>query len=120
MMSLLFELNLEALINHDAPRYKTISKYPQIRRDLSFLVDEKISAMQIESAVRACIKENWLKAFDVFDVYMGKGIPEGKKSLAIAMTLQDDSRTLVDAEINSLISAIIKTLENEFSIILRE
>ncbi|WP_058533305.1 phenylalanine--tRNA ligase subunit beta [Legionella saoudiensis] len=116
----LFELNLNALIGHGAPRYRPISKYPQIRRDLSFLVDKQISVMQIESAIRSVIKENWLKAFDVFDVYTGQGIPEGKKSLAVAMTLQDDSRTLVDAEINSLISAIIKALENEFSIILRE
>ena len=117
---MLFELNLAALINANAPRYKTISKYPQIRRDLSFLVDEQITAMQIEKSVRSCVTEDWLKSFDVFDVYMGKGIPEGKKSLAIAMLLQDHSRTLVDAEINLLISAIIKTLQNEFSIILRE
>lgn len=117
---LLFELNLASLVGYGAPRYKTISKYPQIRRDLSFLVDKNISVKQIESAVRDTITENWLKAFDVFDVYTGQGIPEGKKSLAIAMTLQDDSRTLIDTEINSLISAIIKTLENEFSIMLRE
>ncbi len=68
----------------------------------------------------AVVKEQWLKAFDIFDVYTGKGIPEGKKSVAIALTLQDDTRTLVDAEINSLISAIIKALENNFSIILRD
>lgn len=117
---ILFELNIDALINANAPLYHAISKYPLIRRDLSFLVDETINAMQIEYAIRSAIKENWLKAFDVFDVYMGKGIPEGKKSVAVAMTLQDESRTLVDAEINLLISAIIKTLENEFSIILRE
>lgn len=116
----LFELSLDALSAHGAPRYKAISKYPQIRRDLSFLVDTHISIMQIESAVRDAIKESWLKSFDVFDVYTGAGVPDGKKSLAIAMTLQDESRTLIDTEINSLISAIIKTLENEFSIILRE
>lgn len=117
---LLFELNLEMLINVVSPLYKTISKYPQIRRDLSFLVDDKINARQIEQTVKSVVKENWLKSFDVFDVYVGKGIPEGKKSLAVAMTLQDDTRTLVDSEINLLISAIIKTLENEFSIILRD
>ncbi|MCE0722349.1 phenylalanine--tRNA ligase subunit beta [Legionella resiliens] len=117
---LLFEINLAALIGDEAPRYKTISKYPQIRRDLSFLVDVDISVMQIESVVRSTVKENWLKSFDVFDVYTGEGVPHGKKSLAVAMTLQDESRTLVDAEINSLISAIINTLENKFSIILRE
>lgn len=117
---LLFEINLEALIGHESPRYKPISKYPQIRRDLSFLVDNNIEVMQIESVVRTTVKENWLKSFDVFDVYTGEGIPLGKKSLAISITIQDESRTLVDTEINSLIDAIINTLENKFSIILRE
>ncbi|KTD14672.1 phenylalanyl-tRNA synthetase, beta subunit [Legionella gratiana] len=117
---LLFEINLEALIGCEAPRYKPISKYPQIRRDLSFLIDTDIEVMHIESAVRATVKENWLKSFDVFDVYTGEGIPLGKKSLAISLTIQDESRTLVDTEINSLIDAIINTLENKFSIILRE
>lgn len=117
---ILFELNLFSLFTAQSPLYKSISKYPQIRRDLSFLVDNNVSAMQIEQVVKNTVQENWLKSFEVFDVYMGKGIPEGKKSLAIALTLQDDSRTLVDAEINSLISAILKALETEFSIILRD
>ena len=117
---ILFEINLNALLHHHPVRYKTISKFPQIRRDLSFLVDLSISASQIESAIRNVESTGWLKAFDVFDVYTGTGVPEGKKSLAVALTLQDESRTLVDSEINALISAIIKTLENEFSITLRE
>ena len=117
---MLFELSTQALITTDQPKYKVISKYPQIRRDLSFLVDEEVTAQQIEQAVRATITEDWLKAFDIFDVYNGSGIPAGKKSIAIAMTLQDDKRTLVDAEINSLISAILTTLETNFSIILRD
>ena len=117
---LLFELNLDSLMTSVAPRYKTISKYPQIRRDLSFLLDKQITALDLERVVRSVNSEDWLKAFDVFDIYMGKGIPEGKKSIAISITLQDANRTLVDAEINSLISAIIKALENEFSIILRD
>lgn len=117
---ILFELNLQALNTSSPVRYNQVSKYPQIRRDLSFLVDETISAKQIEDCVRQTMTDNWLKSFDVFDVYMGKGIPEGKKSIAIAMTLQDEKRTLVDTEINLLITAIIKSLENEFSILLRE
>ena len=83
-------------------------------------MDKHVNAMHIEKSVRSVIKGDWLKNFDVFDVYMGKGIPEDKKSIAIAMTLQDANRTLVDTEINLLISAIIKSLENEFSIILRD
>ncbi|CAM2913219.1 phenylalanine--tRNA ligase subunit beta [Legionella worsleiensis] len=117
---ILFEITLDALNTSGSPVFKSISKYPQIRRDLSFLVDDKISVMQIEQTVRTVIKEDWLKSFDVFDVYVGTGVPEGKKSIAVALILQDDTRTLVDSEINLLIDAIIKALENEFSILLRD
>ena len=105
----LFELTVSSLTPHTVARYKTISKYPQIRRDLSFLIDEAVSAEEIESKIRTVEDAGRLKGIEIFDVYKGKGIPDGKKSLAIAMTLQDDHRTLVDAEINALIGAIIKT-----------
>ena len=117
---LLFELDVDSLVNPSAAQYKMISKYPKIRRDLSFLVDEKITALQIERVVRESIEENWLKSFDVFDIYQGEGVPQGKKSVALALTLQDEGRTLVDAEITFLISAIIKALEHNFLIILRD
>lgn len=117
---ILFELGLNALFNKEPVRYRQISKFPQIRRDLSLLVDDSLTAAQIEAVVRDLVQPEWLKAFDVFDVYTGGSIPEGKKSLAIAITLQDDQRTLVDSEINATISAIIKKLNEEFSIILRD
>jgi phenylalanyl-tRNA synthetase beta chain len=117
---ILFELALDALINQERIRYQSISKYPQIRRDLSFLVDEKVNAASIENAVRQAITNGWLKTFDIFDVYMGKGVPEGQKSIAIALTLQNPDKTLVDAEINFEINAIIKVLIERFSITLRD
>ncbi|MCC5013457.1 phenylalanine--tRNA ligase subunit beta [Legionella sp. 31fI33] len=116
----LFELRLAALINTEAVRYQQISKFPQIRRDLSLLVNNEVSAAQIEQLVRQTVDEALLKSFDVFDVYTGETIPAGKKSLAIALTLQDDKRTMVDNEINEIISAIIKKLEEKFAIILRD
>lgn len=117
---MLFELSLQSLFNEKPIRYQAISKYPQIRRDLSFLADKKISGQQIEQAVRDVVAAQWLKSFDIFDVYMGEGIPQDKKSLAISLTLQDDNRTLVDEEINTVISAIISKLNDEFAIILRD
>ncbi len=117
---ILFELSLNELLHAMPVRYKPISKYPQIRRDLSLLVNNKVTAAQIEKAVREVIVNDWLKAFDVFDVYQGESIPAGKTSLAIALTLQDDKRTLVDAEINAIIDAIIRKLEDEFDILLRD
>lgn len=117
---MLFELDLSLLPDVCATRYQKISKYPHIRRDLSLLVDETVSAGQIETIVREVVANERLKWFEVFDVYMGDAIPTGKKSLAIALILQDDDRTLIDAEINSIISAILEKLYDQFSIVLRD
>jgi phenylalanyl-tRNA synthetase beta chain len=117
---IVFELNMSALTKADSTRYKSISKYPKIRRDLSFLVDEGVCAYDIERTIRSIEQEGWLKDCSVFDVYVGAGVPVGKKSLAVALTLQDDKRTLVDLEITTLIAAILKTLEHKYSILLRE
>lgn len=117
---MLFELTLAPLLSKTVPQYKKMSKFPSVRRDLSFLIDNDVSALQIETAVRAVVSADILKSFDVFDVYVGESIPTGKKSLAIALTLQDGSRTLVDEEINSFIDAIIEKLNQDFAITLRD
>ncbi|MCP0914564.1 phenylalanine--tRNA ligase subunit beta [Legionella sp. 27cVA30] len=115
-----FELSAVPFLEKTDRRYKPISKYPQIKRDLSLLVSEEITAQQIEEIVRETVQPGWLKAFDVFDVYKGGSIPADKKSLAITLILQDDNRTLVDAEINAAIDAIITTLDQKFAITLRD
>jgi len=115
-----FELSVSALINSTVPKYQGISKYPQVRRDLSFLIAEEIQVDEVKKAVTDTITQSWLKRFDVFDVYHGKGIPEGKKSIGVSLTLQDQNQTLTDNEINDLISAILKSLEDKFAITLRD
>jgi phenylalanyl-tRNA synthetase beta chain len=117
---ILFELSLFTLTQIKPVRYQQISKYPQIKRDLSLLANIDVSASDIERVVRDEVDTAWLKSFDVFDVYTGENIPAGKKSLAIGLTLQDDHRTLVDLEINAIIDAILKRLENQFAITLRD
>lgn len=117
---ILFELELNGLLNADTPHYQKISKFPMIRRDLALLADEHVSADAIENVVRGAMTMPWLKSFAVFDVYQGEPVPKGKKSLAIALTLQDEQRTLQDNEINSQIDAILKKLNNELMVTLRE
>ena len=117
---MLFELTLAPLFSNTVPQYKKISKLPSVRRDLSFLIDNDVSALQIEAAVHEVVSAVSLKSFDVFDVYVGEAIPAGKKSLAIALTLQDGRRTLVDEEINSFIDPIIEKLNQDFAITLRD
>lgn len=117
---MLFELSLDTLGQQPPVRFQSISKYPQIRRDLSLLVNTAVSVGDIEHAVRDVVRSDMLKSFDVFDVYMGESIPAGKKSLAMALTLQDDNRTLVDTEIHAVIAAVLKRLEDDFAIVLRD
>jgi len=118
--AVVFELELQSLIRTLPIRYKSLSKYPQIRRDLSLLVDKAVPVSSIEGAVRAAVTEDWLQAFEVFDVYTGDNIPSDKRSIAIAMVLQSDKKTLVDEEINAVMDAIITALKNNFSIVLRD
>lgn len=115
-----FELKLHAMLVNNVPRYQQTSKFPQIRRDLSLLVDDNITIAELHDLIIQTVKSEWLKCFDVFDVYTGESIPAGKKSVAIALTLQDDNRTLVDTEINEVISAIIKKMGDNFAITLRD
>ncbi|STX29865.1 Phenylalanyl-tRNA synthetase beta subunit [Legionella beliardensis] len=117
---ILFELKLKSLTKDNIVRYRKISKYPQIRRDLSFLVAKEVTIDQIKKVVVQVVKPELLRSFDVFDVYTGKHISADKKSLAIAITLQDNNRTLIDEEINEIISAIINKLNEEFAITLRD
>jgi phenylalanyl-tRNA synthetase beta chain len=117
---ILFELSLSALVSTTKPRYQKISKFPQIRRDLSLLVDNDITVSQISNIIYETTNRDLLKGLDIFDLYTGQSIPAGKKSIAIALTLQNLQRTLVDTEINDVIDAIIKKLEQVFAITLRD
>lgn len=117
---ILFELDGEVLCHKTRPQYQKISKFPSVRRDLSFLIDETINAAQIEKAVIDAMDGTLLKSFDVFDVYLGDSVPVGKKSIAIALTLQDSNRTLVDEEVNTLIDNIVNQLHQQFAIVLRD
>ena len=117
---ILYEFTLENIPHRPATHYQKSSKFPSVRRDLSFLINQEVTALQIEQAVRDIVSQDKLKTFDVFDVYAGASIPADKKSIAIALTLQDVSRTLVDEEISTLIDAIIKKLNQDFAITLRD
>lgn len=115
----LFELDLSEIVMANIPQYQPLSRFPAIRRDLAILVEDKVSAQ----AIQQCIVEAagvLLRHIWVFDVYQGKGIQEGYKSLAIAITLQHETRTLIDQEVADLIKTIMIRLEQQFNAILRD
>lgn len=116
---MLFELTVSDLALGKKPAYQPISKFPSIRRDLSFIVESAVCFHELDACIRELVPNNWLKSISIFDVYAGKPIELGKKSLALALVFQNEERTFVDAEINLMIDAILKKLRERFFITLR-
>ncbi len=90
--------------------YRPLPKTQPVRRDLALLIDSAVTFQQIEETVRKA-ERKLLKSVSLFDVYEGKNLPAGKKSYAIAITLQDDEKTLNDKQIDAVMQKIIKALE---------
>lgn len=116
----LFELALNPLQHASAVHYHTVSKYPSVRRDLSLLIDEHVTAYEVERVTREVIPPAYLKSFDVFDFYVGNNIPSGMKSLAIGLTLQEANRTLVDDDVNKLMDALVNRFKEVLGANLRD
>lgn len=114
----LFEFNLDTLLLAKPPYFTEISKFPEIRRDLALLVDRHIPTQEIRDTIIESGGE-WLRQVNVFDVYLGEGIPENKKSVAFALILQHASRTLRDEEVAETVDKVVLTLKRTFDIELR-
>lgn len=100
-----FELEYAVLRAGRLARFAPISRFPSIRRDLAVVVDEKISAAAVQDVVREAAGA-LLRELVTFDVYQGKGVESGRKSLALGLILQDNSRTLTEQDIESVVSRV--------------
>lgn len=116
----ILEINLDKLLAKKVSRmkYKEISKYPEVKKDIAIVVDDKVTSKDIEVNIKKA-GGSLLSASEVFDIYTGKGIPEGKKSLAYSLTFASQNRTLTDDEINKAVEKIIERLEKELKAELR-
>lgn len=114
-----FELAIDGLGSKDIPDCKEISKYPANRRDIAIIVDEAVAAADLLSTVEKC-GVNQLVGLNLFDVYKGDGIPDGQKSLAISLTLQDGNRTLEESEIQAAVNTVVEKLCTDFGASLRD
>ncbi|CAH1856100.1 phenylalanine--tRNA ligase subunit beta [Convivina intestini] len=110
-----FELDLEAVLmqREQGITYAPVSRYPQISRDLAFLVDENISNQQIEQAIKVTAGRH-LVQLNIFDLYQGASLPAHKKSMAYQLTYQDRDATLVEEDINQDVERIIEQLKDQF------
>ncbi len=113
-----FELLLDIFSSGLIPKFNSLSKFPEIRRDIAILIQESVPFHSIQDTIKKVAGE-WLKQVEIFDVYQGKGILVGQKSIALALTLQHSSRTLIDEEVADLIERVIVSLKEKFNAELR-
>lgn len=114
-----FEMRLDALQAGELPGFSGVSRYPSIRRDIAIIVDETLAAEKICKTIRAAAGDK-LQNLELFDVYSGKGIDSGRKSLALGLILQATSRTLTDIDVETVMDAVLTTLKTEFDATLRD
>lgn len=99
-------------------KFTDIPKYPEVRRDLALLLDENVPFEQIYNIAKQTEK-GLLKDVNLFDVYTGNNLPEGKKSYAVSFILQDDSKTLTDTQIDKIMSKLQSNFESQLGASLR-
>ncbi|MTW84252.1 phenylalanine--tRNA ligase subunit beta [Virgibacillus dakarensis] len=110
-----FDINMEKVFaaHKNVPSYKQIPKYPSIVRDIAFVLDEHVQAGDVKRVIQQT-GEDLVKDIQIFDVYIGDHLPEGKKSVAYRLLYQDPSRTLQDEEVEESYQAIISAVNETF------
>jgi phenylalanyl-tRNA synthetase beta chain len=107
-----FEVELAALTQAQVPRMSEVAKFLPVRRDLAVLVDESVTVQTLLDAMQLAAVP-FVHQVDLFDVYRGKGVESGKKSLAFRVTLQDTKKTLTDAEIEPSLVLLVDILNKQ-------
>ena len=110
--------NIMRAIKKNETLYHDISKFPSVSRDLALLIDKSVEFEQIEQIARQTEKK-LLKSVELFDVYEGKNLPEGKKSYAVNFILQDETKTLNDKQIEAIMTKLINNLRQKLGAELR-
>ncbi|QIK37632.1 phenylalanine--tRNA ligase subunit beta [Caldichromatium japonicum] len=114
-----FELDLHPLTSGILPRYRQISRYPAIRRDLAILVEQGISYEAVEGCIRSAAA-GLLRELILFDVYTGPNIPPATKSLALGLVLQSNDQTLTDEQVDATLATVLERLDAELGARLRD
>ena len=115
------DLSWDALMKatkKSAVLFTELSKFPSVSRDLALLIDKNVEFAQVEQIARQTEKK-LLKSVELFDVYEGKNLPEGKKSYAVNFILQDEQKTLNDKQIDAIMQKLIANLKKQLNAELR-
>ena len=115
----LFEVVYELACRVEQPAFHEVSRFPQVRRDLALLVDEDLPFSVIRERVTS-VASGLLRDLRVFDIYRGAGVEPGRKSVALGLIFQDNSRTLTDEDIDRLMQSIRNDLSASVKARIRE
>jgi len=115
----LFELEIESAFTYNSMKFKGISKFPSVRRDLAVVIDENVPLAVLRENVTVSAS-GLLSDLRVFDVYRGPGIDFGRKSIALGLILQDSSRTLTDVDADAVVAAVVTRLRDVLSATIRD
>ena len=113
-----FELDLQPLLARHTIQAQAVSRFPAVRRDLALVVADTLEVDALATTLRAAAS-HLVTEIALFDVYRGKGVEEGKKSLAFKVLMQDTARTLTDAEVDSVMQDLIAAAANSHAAQLR-
>ena len=116
----LAELNLDLLFEYAKTdkKYKALPKLPAVTRDIALLVNDEVLVQEIEETIRRA-GGNLVEKVELFDIYKGAQIPEGKKSIAYAIAYRDEKKTLTDNDVNKVHDKILRSLEHKLGATLR-
>ncbi|MCU7846351.1 MAG: phenylalanine--tRNA ligase subunit beta [Candidatus Thiodiazotropha sp. (ex Monitilora ramsayi)] len=115
----LFEIDLEKIKTGSLPAFESLSKFPSIRRDIALVVDESVTFESIRNMIRET-SGKIIKDIRLFDVYTGKNVDSGRKSVALGLILQEKSHTLTDQEVDEVIQRVLHRLSDELDAKLRD
>ena len=113
------QLDLAAVLDSGVPEFQELSKFPEVRRDISFVIDKSTVVQPLLDEVRSAAGV-YLKDLRLSDVYTGKGIDPKRKSLSLGLTFRDQSRTLGDEDVNQAVGQVIDLLEKNYKAVLRK
>jgi phenylalanyl-tRNA synthetase beta chain len=114
----LFELELDPLVQGHVPVFEPVPRFPAVKRDLAFVVERTVLVRDMAEVIRE-VSPPIVKGIALFDAYQGKGLEDSQKSLAFRIVMQDTERTLTDAEVESAVSDITQKVIKEFGATLR-
>ena len=114
----LFKVDLDQVIGavkETTPRFKHLPQYPEVKRDLAFIINDTVSADDIQKVIKSGVKQNIFKGSEIFDVYQGEHVEEGFKSVAFRIKMQDETATLTDEIIEQQMTSVREKLQKAYA-----